>query len=260
MRLMNQNFCAESATVITASSEDPSFPASNLKHPFRSKRIRSATGTTTLNIVFDVITTENIDSVVLLWSKEDGIRLSGSAVVKIQANATNVWTSPAVDQTLTIDNTYMTASHYFTTNQNYRYWRVVIQDAGNPYGYVELGIAWLGKGLTIDNAQNGFQFSLVDGTKTTVNDFGHMYGDEYPTKANLQFSYKVMEYDEVQILEDAFRANGIRKPVLMALDPEAGVFNKDHFTVYGMFKNSFGLNHRNYNILDTDGITVTEIS
>src|SRR4051812_33410514 len=99
MRLMNQNFTTEDATVITASSASTNFPASNLKNTFRSKRWRS-TGVTSEWVVFDVVTTEPIDSVVLLWSKEDGIRLSNTAVVKIQANATNVWTSPAVDQTL----------------------------------------------------------------------------------------------------------------------------------------------------------------
>jgi hypothetical protein len=105
-----------------------------------------------------MITTEEIDSVVILWPKEDGIRLSDTAVVKIQANATDSWGSPAVDQTLTIDNTYMVASHYFSTDQSYRYWRVVIEDVGNPYGYVELGMVWFGKSLSIQKAKNGFKF------------------------------------------------------------------------------------------------------
>ncbi len=113
MRLMNKNYCTESATVVSASNINTNFPVTNMKNPFRSKRVRTVSGTTTLALVFDMVTTEEIDSVVLMWPKEDGIRLSGTATVKIQASATNVWTTPAVDQTVTIDNTYMLGSHFF---------------------------------------------------------------------------------------------------------------------------------------------------
>src|SRR4051812_21363761 len=101
MRFLTTNYCTESATVVSSTNIDTNFPASNLKNPLRSKRVRTSVGTTTLAVVFDMQTTEDINSVVLLWPKEDGIRLTDSATVKIQANATNVWTSPSVDQTVT---------------------------------------------------------------------------------------------------------------------------------------------------------------
>jgi hypothetical protein len=260
MRFMNVNYCTESATVVTASNINPNFPASNLQHPFRSKRVRTATGTTTLAVVFDMITTEEIDSCVLLWPKEDGIRLSNTATVKIQANATNVWAAPAVDETLTIDNTYVMASHYFASNQSYRYWRVVIEDASSPYDYVELGLCWLGKGLEIDPAQNGFRYSIVDASKTNRTDFGHVYTDEYPLVAALEFTYQYLEYDEIQILEDAFRLNGNKRPVLVCFDPLEAVFNSNHYMVYGLMKANFDSRHVNYNILNTDTIAVLELS
>lgn len=74
MRLMNTNLCTETATVVSASSSNPNFPASNLKHPFRSKRWRS-TGVNSESVVFDFQTIEDINSVVLLWPKEDNIKL-----------------------------------------------------------------------------------------------------------------------------------------------------------------------------------------
>lgn len=259
MRLMNYNLCSQNATVISASSEDANFPASNLKHPFRSKRWRS-TGTSSESVVFDMVTSEPIDSVVLLWPKEDGIRLSNTAVVKIQANATNVWTSPAIDQTLVIDNTYVVASHFFTSDQSYRYWRVIIQDPGNPNGFVELGVVWLGKGLPLEATQNGFKFSLLDPSNVTTTDFGHTYVDEYPLLSTLDFTYQYLDYEVVQALENAFRANGTKLPVLVVLDVEESVFNKNHFLVYGKFKNAFGLQHYIYNILNPDSLTITELA
>lgn len=260
MRLMDVNLCSESATVITASSADPSFPASNLKQASRTKRLRTATGTKTLQVVFDMQTTEAVDSVVLLWPKEDGIKLTDSAVVRIQANATDVWTSPAVNQVLTVDDTYMMASHYFATDQSYRYWRVTIEDASNPWNYVELGVAWIGKSLDLDPAENGFTFGLVDRSKIQENDFGHKYVDEYPTQAVVEFSYTYMEYADVQILENAFRRNGARKPVMVVLDPLETVFNKNHYAVYGTMSNRFGMSHVVHALANIDGIRVEELS
>lgn len=260
MRLMNLNFCAEAATVISASNIDTNFPASNLKHAFRSKRIRTVEGTTTLAVVFDLVTTEDIDSVALFWPKEDGVRLSNTAVVKIQANATNTWTSPSVDQTLTIDNTYMVASHFFTANQNYRYWRVYIDDPGNANDFIELGVCWLGKGLAIPNAQNGFKFHPVDTSKVTKTDFGHKYVDQYPIITSLDVSYQYLTYEEIQIFENAFRINGISKPVLIAIDADGDVFNPNHYLVYGTFEGSIGESHVRSSILNLDSVTITEIS
>ncbi len=259
MRFLTTNFVTEDATVITPFTEDTNFPASNLKHPFRSKRWRSANATNE-RVVFDLITTEDIDSVVILWPKEDGIRLSNTAVITIQANATDVWTSPAVSEVLTINNDYVMASHYFTTDQSYRYWRLLITDPGNAYGYIEVGVVWLGKGLDIPNAQNGFKYNLLDMSKSVQTDFGHSYVDEYPLTASLEFSYQYLDYSTVQILENAFRTNGNREPVLVVIDAEEDVFDKDHIVVYGKMKNSFGLNHVRYDVLNTDGISVLELS
>lgn len=259
MRFMNQNLCTADATVITASSANTNFPASNLKHPFRSKRWRS-TNVTSENVVFDLVTTEPIDSVAIYWSKEDGIKLSNSAVVTIQANATNVWTSPAVNQVLTIDNVYMMTSHYFTTDQNYRYWRVLITDPGNPYGYVELGVVWLGKALAIPNAKNGFKYSLVDKSKLSQTDFGHVYADKYPLMASITFGYNFLEYAEICILENAFRQNGGTDPVLVILDADEVVFARNQYAIYGLMKPSMESTHLFYDVLEPGDLVVTELA
>lgn len=260
MRLMNVNFCTEPATVVSASSINPNFPVSNLKHPFRSKRVRTQDGVTTLTVTFDMQTAEELDSVVLLWPLEDGIKLTGSATLTVKANATDTWSSPAVSQSLTVDNTYSVASHYFSTPQSYRYWQIEIVDEGNPWDYIELGLVWIGMSLDITNAQNGFKYSLVDRSQTIETDFGHSYSDEYPTSAVMEFSYALLDYEEIQILDEVFRVNGSRKPVLVVVDASSAVFAKDHFTLYGKMTNSLVLTHVNYNILNTDGIKITELS
>lgn len=260
MRFMNVNYCTESATVISASNIDSNFPVSNLKNPFRSKRTRTTEGTTTMRVVFDLLTTEAVDSIAMFWPKEDGIRLSNTATVKIQANATDEWSSPAVDQEVTIDNTYMLGSHFFTSDQSYRYWSLLIEDEGNAYDYVEIGQVWIGKSLEIDPAQNGFKFRLVDRSKVATTDFGHDYVDEYPDVATLEFGYRYLEYGTVQVLENAFRANGRKKPVLVVMDAASEVFDKNHLLIYGKMQPSIGLDHVRYDILNIDSLVVTELS
>jgi hypothetical protein len=259
VRFLTTNYCTETATTVTASTSDANFPASNLKNPLRSKRWRS-TSVDEQTIVFDLQTTEEINSVVLLWPKIEGIRLTDDVVIKIQANGTNVWTSPSVDQVLTIDNDYSVASHFFSTDQSYRYWRVYIDDPTNTLGYIELGQVWLGKSLDIDNAQNGFKFGLVDRTNVISNEYGHKYFDEYPQTAMLEFSYANIEYEDVQILENAFRTNGSKKPVIVVLDETETVFDKDHYLIYGTMSPQFGFGHVNYNVFNSDGIKIEELS
>lgn len=259
MRLLTTNLCTEAVTTVTASSSDPSFPSSNLKHPFRSKRWRS-TGVTSESVTFDMQTSEAVDSVVILWPKEDGVKLTSSAVIKIQANATNVWTSPAVDQVITVSDDYSVASHFFSTDQSYRYWRLVVTDTTNPWGYIEIGQVWIGKSLSVQNAENGFRFGLSDKSKSLETDFGHKYTDEYPLQALVSVTYKYLEYEEVQILENAYRRNGTKKPVIVALDPEEAVFDKDHYLVYGTMSNKFTNEHIRHRYLDVPDITVEELS
>ncbi len=259
MKLLTTNLCTLTDTEIVASSEDPSFPVSNLTHQFRSKRWRS-TDVTSENIVFDFQTSEPVDSVVLLWPKEDGIKLSESAVVTIQANATDVWTSPTISQVLTIDNTYEVASHFFSSDQSYRYWRVLIADPGNPYGFLELGVIWIGKSLAVENAQNGFKFTLADRSKLSQTDFGHIYADELPIFSSIDFTYSYLDYEAQQILENAFRTNGTKRPVLVVIDPSDDVFDQDHFLVYGKFESSFSGQHIIYNLFNAAGISVREIA
>jgi hypothetical protein len=210
------------------------------------------------SIVFDFLTTQDIKCVALFWPKEDGMRLSPSAVVKIEANATDTWGSPAVSQTLTPNNDYEAASHFFATAQEYRYWRVTFEDASNPDLYVELGVIWIGENIEFNEPENGFKFGLDDSSKVSKTDFGHQYVDEYPLLTTLSFNYSYITYETAQALENAFRRNGIKKPVLVAFDQSELVFDKDHFLIYGKLDKGFDLNHVNYNLFK-GSIKITEL-
>lgn len=202
-------------------------------------------------VTFDLQTTEDINSLAILWAKEDGIRLSSSAVIKIQANATDSWSSPSVDETLTINNTYSIASHYFSTDQSYRYWRISIVDPGNANLYVNLGSIVLGKSITVDCPENGYSFEYRDNSKTQTTDFGNEYVDEYPITTAIEFDYKYFDNTDMSIFDSLFIQNGVKTPVFVVLDETGVIHNKDQVYVYGKLDKKLKFNHVYYDIYNT---------
>ena len=68
--------------------------------------------------------------------------LGTSGTIRLQGNATDVWTSPTVDQVLSGDAAIRIA---FISEQSLRYWRLVIDDvATNTAGYSEIGVWYAG--------------------------------------------------------------------------------------------------------------------
>lgn len=65
--------------------------------------------------------------------------LTSAATVKFQANSSDSWGAPPVDQTLT----YRSPHIFYVFNQSYRWARFTIDDSGNSY-YPAVGELWVG--------------------------------------------------------------------------------------------------------------------
>lgn len=243
MRLITYNYASQAQTDIIASEQNSYYPALNIKNPHRSKEWRSVSSSA--NVVFDLKTTDEINSVVLLWDK-GGYRLSDNAVVRVQANATNNWSSPAVNEVLTFNDKFEIMSHYFSENKSYRYWRIVIDDPLNVYGYVSIGVVVLGKSEQIENNDNGFEYQIVDQSVIQRNSFGNEYADIYPTVSNLKLDFNILSYDSSKTLAESFNRVGSRNNVFVVLDHTDTVFSKDHFAIWGKFDSSLTQKHIHY--------------
>lgn len=209
-------------------------------------------------IQLDLRTTEEINSVVLLWGKGQ-YNLSSDAEIRVQASATSNFATTGVDQVLTFNNDFETASHYFTESQSFRYWRIVITDPNNPLCYVNLGVIVLGQHEELDNPDNGFNFSLDDNSRITRTEYGQEYADIYPITASLSIDFSVMEYEIAEALILFYLRVGTRTPIYIALDPEGTVFDKDCFSIYGKFTGSLGTNH-NFHKVFNSGLKIREIN
>lgn len=191
---------------------------------------------TSENIVFDLQTTEEVDSIAVLFDSIAGKKLTESAVLKIQANATDSWSSPAVDQTLTIDTIYSVATHFFSSDQSYRYWRVEITDPQNPNLYVETSTVMIGKAIQLGAIPgNGFQHEYEDQSEVQETEYGHRYADVRPLRRELNMDYPALSKTDIETIQTMYRRNGSVKPIFYAVDSGAEVYDKDRFFIYGYF-------------------------
>jgi hypothetical protein len=195
-------------------------------------------------VTFDLVTAEDIDSFALLFDPIAGMNLSSTAVVHLQGNATNVWTAPSVDQAVAVDSTYEVAAYFFSVVQQYRFWSVKIVDPHNADLFVELGAVVLGKATQLTYLPaNEFQHTLMDTSKYQETPYGHRYVDVQPLRKKIALDYKALPYSDIQLLETAFRRVGKGTPVLLAFDPTAEFYNKDHFLLYAYFDSDLDQKH-----------------
>jgi hypothetical protein len=152
------NNLVDTAT-ITASSAVASLPASNVAQLWRSKPWRS-TGCSSEWIKFDFGSAKAVRALVFV-----GHNLTSGATIKIQGNATDVWTSPSIDVTLTYNAANVV--YLWTADQSFRYWRITIADASNPDGYVQIGRVFLGPTTTPERNFTRWSKEPIDPTTIT---------------------------------------------------------------------------------------------
>ncbi len=141
MRIAYENL-TDSATAPTALTEDLLYPATNVQNQRLAKRWRS-TSATVQTVIIDLGSAKDVDTIAVL-----GHSLTTSAVVSIDANATDSWGGPSFTTSLTA----LTGPilKYLAAAQTYQYWRFNLSDASAASNYVEAGRLWLGTKIAID--------------------------------------------------------------------------------------------------------------
>lgn len=255
---MDFNFIFQDSVSLTPSSEDAEFPASNLRNQSRAYPWRT-TGTEEESLVIDLKTSEEIDSAAIFFDPTVGIKLSEAADIRIQASATNLWTSPAVDQAMTIDEENGVISHFFSTSQSYRYWRLFIDDPVSGYTYIEIPKLILTKATQLTQGpKQGFGFKVSDQTKNQKTEYGHEFSDVYPSLKSMDFSFEAISDDDMESLRQVFERVGSVRCIAVSLDSEEEIFDKDSFLIYGKLRGDFQAKHSVFSYFDS-GLTLEEI-
>ena len=185
---------ADSA-VVSASSEATALPAANVQSMWRSKPWRS-TGCASEWIKFDLGAAKNILAVILT-----GHNLTSAATVHVQANASDVWTSPSVD--VVIPWSARDLVYLWTANQSYQWWRITFADAANPDGFISLGRAYVGLAPAPERQFSSHSRQPVDPTVISPSTDGAETFDDKAPYHVYAFSWSNVLPDEIENLAKA---------------------------------------------------------
>jgi hypothetical protein len=247
-----ENLLFDSALEVTASSEDASFPVSNLTNPMRSSVWRSDGVDDWVMLDTGTFTGQPIDSCMIFFEPGEGKRFSEDAIVKLQANQTNLWSSPAIDLTLTYDDVYEAYTYFFSTSQEYRYWRIKVTDTYNADGYLEIPKIVLGESIQFSQVPTiGFKHGIIDTSKQEQTAYGQVYSDIYSQIRTFEFKYEAFSQADIELLWKLFQRVGRTTPLGIALDTQATLFDKDRFAAYCFMSGDFSADHRFYSYFDT---------
>jgi len=253
VRIVDYNYVFDSSVDLLPTTENSEFPASNVSKFHRAKVWRT-TSATSQALVFDLKTAESIDTFVMVFDPLSSPTFSSGTTFTLQASATNVWTAPPVSETPVLDEDAGVIVKFMTTAQEYRYWRILINDASSTLGYFEVSKIILGLGNSISQPPSiGFTVEERDQSSIIDNEYGHEYADSYPGRRRLELEYKALTDADRDIFRELYQRNGRTKPILIAVDPlQATFLDKDDYVFYGFLSNDYEASQSFYTFFDID--------
>jgi hypothetical protein len=174
-------------------------------------------------IKWDLGVAGNPKAFIAIGTRNEALKLSSNATVKLQGSTTDSWTSPEYSQTLTItDYGLGVFSSTGLHTSGLRYWRLSIVDTANAYGYVEMAKCYLGEAVipTTGAVQFPLNSTLVDYGERTIAKSGNVYYDVAALTEILEMNWSFLTKSEKEELEDFVRTVGLSTPFFVCLDPD----------------------------------------
>lgn len=197
----------ENAT-ITPSTENPEYDFDTALNDTRLSRVGRTTSDTNQNIVFSFTGTVDVTYIALLTNN-----LTSGATVTIEANSSDSWGAPPVQETLTYYDGYWVTSF---TQETYQYWRLTIDDSSNPDGYLELSYVFLGESLAMPPMLRNQKLPKTTTSTSQKSKRGQLYGNRelIVRTANINFAQAIADSYKTNI-DTFFEAVETIKPFIM---------------------------------------------
>jgi hypothetical protein len=177
-------------------------------------------------ITFDMGVPVNPTEFCLIGRRNEAIKISPTAVIKLQGSSTNAWTTPEYTSTLTYNDEVIlsTSSTGFHTSE-LRYWRVSVEDQ-NANGYIEVGALLIGESYEPTRGAVVFPFKskLIDLSKTQRSEGGQTFSDIYEKTESFDIEWNALTTTEVEQLVSIFNTYGTAHPFFISFD-SAAVFH-----------------------------------
>ena len=181
MRIFWDNEINEDATLSVSSNE-----AANPKRFLYDSYLSNfwlATGNTSEYVQIDAGSGNTIDVNAVGIA---GHNLTSGATIKIQGNATDSWTSPSLDETITWQAD--TIMHFRASTAQYRYFRLSLADSGNSSN-IQIGHLFFGTYLQMPGFSSNVQIQENYEATRNINRAGGVKGsmDYYYRTVNVRF-------------------------------------------------------------------------
>lgn len=153
-----------------------------------------------------------------------GHNLTSGATVTLQANATDSWGSPTLDETLTLatdaDSVVFPKLVDSTFDQTLRYWRLTFVDASNPDSYIELGRVKLGVSYAPPRGfRDGVDISPSDPSEGAPQPGRSTAWREHTEFQRVSLSMPQQTEAQARKMLAMYRKVGKRVPVVLQVDP-----------------------------------------
>lgn len=195
----------------SVSSEQGNFPASNLQniHLVNSWRTNSLTDQ---YVTIDAGLGNTITPTCVAIAAHN---LTSGATIKFQANDTDAWGAPALDETITYDAGIMTK--IFSNSTGYRYCRFSFHDPSNPDGYIEIGRLSFGPHLQMPPVAKEFDIPKKTTSNRNISITGQPYGDKGYTYRSPGFSFPLINTLQKAEIEEMWEEVDRIKPVILLI-------------------------------------------
>lgn len=163
----------------------------------------------------------NPKALVLIGQRNMPIKITPNAVIKLQGNETDIWTSPSYETTLVYNDQAMTVfDDAGLHTEALRYWRLLILDQSNANGYVEIGSAYLGDIYMPTRGSPQFPLAIgeVDRSENVFSEGGQTYADIKEKTQVFSVDYKLLTKEEREMLSAIFDKVGKSVPFFVAID------------------------------------------
>jgi len=193
--------------IVSAYSAVATLPAANVQSAWRSKPWR-ATGCTSEWLKFDLGSAKAVLAAIIT-----GHNLTSGATVHVQANATDVWTAPSVDVTMTWNARDIL--YLWTANQTFRWWRFTFADPANPDGYISIGRVYIGTAPSPERNFSSHTRRLVDPTVISESTDGAEAFEDKSSYHVYTFGWSNVLPDEI---ENLVKAVGLKEYLWVIAD------------------------------------------
>jgi hypothetical protein len=212
--------------VLTPSTENASFPVSNLKDDRRTKTFR--TNTNSDSLVIDMGSFKPIDTFCMVDHSFNGFNI---ATLTLQLNSTNSWGSPAVSIPITIDYEFGIAIHEFSSTQTYRYARLVMTSTS---GFCELSKVFLGMKSTYTDVDFSYplNFQINDLSTISKNRYGQKFIDEIGTQRIIKAKIDYIQRDNIDDFLDWLMIISNTRPFFINFNNGQMALNINRFNGY----------------------------